>query len=158
MRDQWNDASLQPFRKAAEKQRGNEFRVIGGVLHRVNADGSKVVVAPANWREKFMRLAHDSSGHLGLAKTVHALKQRVWWPALRSSVASYCRQCPTCARFKVPPVKPGGLLHPLPIPSQPWEEISIDLITDLPVTKNKHSLILTVVDRFSKMAHFIPLV
>lgn len=117
---------------------------------------SKVLVVPM--REKFMRLAHDSSGHMGLAKTVHALKQRMWWPALRSSMASYCKQCPTCARFKVPPVKPGGLLHPLPIPSHPWEDISRDLVTDLPVAKRKHSIILTVVDRFSKMAHFIHLV
>ena len=157
-RDQLHDPTLQPYREAAEKQCGSEFRMVGGVLHRVCADGSRVVVAPKSWREKFMRLAHDDSGHMGLVKTVHALKQRVWWPALVSSVRSYCQQCPTCARFKVQPVKPGGLLHPLPIPSQPWEDISIDLVTDLPVTKRKHGLILTVVDRFSKMAHFIPLV
>ena len=116
-----------------------------------------MLVVPKNWREKLLRLAHTEGGHLGLVKTAHMLKQRMWWPALRSSVASYCKQCPTCACFKAQTVKPGGLLKPLQIPSQTWEDISIDLIADLRVTKSKNSSILTIVDRFSKMVHFIPL-
>ena len=114
-------------------------------------------MVPKSWREKFLRLAHSEGGHLGLVKTAHVLKQHVWWPALRSSVASYCKQCPTCARFKAQTVKPGGLLKPLQISSSPWEDISIDLVTDLLVTKSKNASILTVVDWFSKIAHLIPL-
>ncbi len=48
----------------------------------------------------------------------------------------------------------GGLLHPLPIPHRPWSHLSLDFITGLPPS---HTVILVVVDRFSKAAWFIPL-
>ncbi len=48
-----------------------------------------------------------------------------------------------------------GLLRPLPIPNQPWGSIAMDFIMDLPIVRAKNS-ILVVVDRLTKMAHFIP--
>ena len=50
---------------------------------------------------------------------------------------------------------PYGLLEPLPIPSKPWQSISLDFITDLPDSRGFNA-ILTVVDRYTKMAHFVP--
>ena len=49
----------------------------------------------------------------------------------------------------------SGLLNPLPIPDRPWTDISIDFVTGLPESKG-HNAILMVVDRFSKMHHYIP--
>ena len=74
---------------------------------------------------------------------------------MRKGVVTHCVQYPICQCFKAQPVKPAGLLQPLAIPERPWEDISIDLLTDLPPTQRKHTTICTVVCRFSKMAHFI---
>ncbi|MPV02339.1 transposase family protein, partial [Escherichia coli] len=64
--------------------------------------------------------------------------------------------CSVCARNKNSFRTRAGLLQPLPIPSRPWAEISVDFVTGLP-TSNGNTAILTVVDRFSKMVHYIAL-
>lgn len=66
---------------------------------------------------------------------------------------SACRICSQSKPFWRPP---AGLLRPLPIPLRPWSHISMDLITGLPVS-NSNTVILTIVDCFSKMVHLNPL-
>ena len=74
---------------------------------------------------------------------------------MRRFVEDYVRTCDTCCRAKMPRHHPYGLLEPLPIPIKPWQSIALDFIIDLPVSK-VFDVILTVVDRYTKMAHFLP--
>lgn len=85
-----------------------------------------------------------------------AISQRFWWPSMESGVREYVDACPVCARNKTATGARMGLLQPLPIPSRPWSNISMDFITGLPASKG-NTTILTVVDRFSKMTHYIAL-
>lgn len=64
--------------------------------------------------------------------------------------------CLTCQRNKTESLQPAGLLQPLDVPAQVWLDIALDFIEGLPRVHGK-SVILTVVDRFSKHTHFIAL-
>ena len=68
----------------------------------------------------------------------------------------FVHACTVCARAKSSHQPAAGLLRPLPIPGRPWSHIGLDFVTGLPPS-NGHTVILTVVDRFSKAAHFIAL-
>ncbi|WVZ64411.1 hypothetical protein U9M48_013924 [Paspalum notatum var. saurae] len=61
-----------------------------------------------------------------------------------------------CQRNKTEHLHPAGLLQPLDVPHAVWSDIAMDFVKGFPKVGGK-SVVLTVVDRFSKMAHFIPL-
>ena len=65
-------------------------------------------------------------------------------------------ECLVCQQNKVETIKTLGLLQPLSIPSQRWEEVSMDFIIGLPKSEGK-SVIMEVVDRLTKYAHFCSL-
>jgi hypothetical protein len=62
-------------------------------------------------------------------------------------------ECLVCQQNKVETIKTPGLLQRLAIPSQRWEEVSMDFITGLPKSEGK-SVIMVIVDRLTKYAHF----
>ncbi|WVZ97159.1 hypothetical protein U9M48_042714 [Paspalum notatum var. saurae] len=102
--------------------------------------------------------AHDTaySIHPGSTKMYHDLKERFWWYGMKRVVAEYVAVCDTCQRVKAEHQRPAGLLQPLKIPEWKWEEISMDFIVGLPRTQKGYNSIWVVVDRLTKVAHFIP--
>jgi hypothetical protein len=71
-------------------------------------------------------------------------------------VAAHVAMCDACQRVKTEHQRPAGLLYPLKIPEWWWEEIGMDLITGLPRTQKEYDAIWVIVDRLTKVAHFIP--
>lgn len=113
---------------------------------------------PAALRSDVLQWAHASkfSCHPGIQRTRDVVQQRFWWSTLEEDTREYVNACPTCNQSKSSRQAPSGLLQPLPVPHRPWSHISIDFVTGLPPSEGK-TAILTIVDRFSKMAHFVPL-
>jgi hypothetical protein len=64
--------------------------------------------------------------------------------------------CAMCQRVKTEHQRTARLLYPLKIPEWWWEEIGMDLITGLPRTQKEYDVIWVIVDRLTKVAHFIP--
>nr|AAM74253.1 Putative retroelement [Oryza sativa Japonica Group]AAP52347.1 retrotransposon protein, putative, Ty3-gypsy subclass [Oryza sativa Japonica Group] len=109
-------------------------------------------------KDTIMKEAHETlySIHPRSTKMYQDLKQQFWWASMRREIAEYVALCDVCQRVKAEHQKPAGLLQPLKIPEWKWEEIGMDFITGLPRTSAGHDSIWVVVDRLTKVAHFIP--
>lgn len=109
-------------------------------------------------RSKLMHEMHDTKmgGHSGILRTYKKLGQQFYWPGMLRSVQEYIKGCMVCQKAKVETLAPTGLLQPLPIPNQVWDDITMDFIEGLPISQGKDT-IMVVVDRLSKSAHFLTL-
>ena len=93
-------------------------------------------------------------GHLGETKTYQRIALELYWVGMRSDIAKFVVECDTCQRNKALSATSAGLLQPIPLRLQVWEEITMDFIEGLPKVDGS-STILVVVDCLSKYAHFI---
>ncbi|KAK9395552.1 hypothetical protein NXF25_018913 [Crotalus adamanteus] len=112
---------------------------------------------PQKMRSRVYHRCHDSkqAGHFGSLKTLHLARRQFWWPRMRHDIETYVKNCYICAQSKPYPGKPMGLLQSVADPNQPWQDIGTDFIVELPEVRG-YTVIWTVVDLFSKQAHFIP--
>nr|GEX45453.1 putative reverse transcriptase domain-containing protein [Tanacetum cinerariifolium] len=111
-----------------------------------------------NLRDLIIRESHKSkySIHPGSDKMYQDLKKLYWWPNIKAIIAEYVGKRLTCSRFKAECQKPSGLLVQPEIPMWKWERITMDFVSKLPKTSNRHDTIWIIVDRLTKSAHFIP--
>ena len=107
-------------------------------------------------RTTIISQCHDSSlaGHGGTAKTTELVSRQYYWPKMGETINRYVKNCDTCQRSKAVRHAPYGLLQPNEVPEQPWRSIPMDFITDLPES-DRYDTILLVIDRVTKMSHFI---
>uniref|UniRef100_A0A8P4GJA5 Gypsy retrotransposon integrase-like protein 1 n=1 Tax=Dicentrarchus labrax TaxID=13489 RepID=A0A8P4GJA5_DICLA len=113
---------------------------------------------PDSARSQVLQWAHASkiSCHPGYQRTLDFLRRKFWWPSMARDTRAFVAACSVCARGKSSHQPPAGLLHPLPVPRRPWSHIAVDFVSGLP-TSEGNDTILTIVDRFSKSVHFVPL-
>jgi hypothetical protein len=130
----------------------NKFIFNDGFVFRAN----KLCIPASSIHLLLLQDAHGGGlmGHFGVKKTEDILAAHFFWPKMRRDIVRFVAHCTTCQKAKSQ-LKPHGLYMPLPAPSVPWEDISMNFVLGLPRTKRGHDSIFMVVDRFSKMTHFM---
>ncbi|KAI7081079.1 hypothetical protein KC356_g9322 [Hortaea werneckii] len=143
-----------------QQEAGGEqvWRESGGLWY---YDDRLYVPADSALHAQLMRIHHDDplAGHFGQEKTKELLQRKYWWPNMTQECVEYVKSCQLCQAMKSRRHRPYGEPQALPLPSRPWQELSMDFITDLPPTKWKGEVvdsILVIVDRYSKMNKYIP--
>jgi hypothetical protein len=109
-------------------------------------------------RKEILSEAHESaySIHPRSTKMYLDLREKYWWYGLKRDVAEYVALCDTCQRVKAEHQRPAGLLQPMQIPEWKWEEVGMDFIVGLPRNQKGYDSIWVIVDRLTKVAHFLP--
>ncbi len=116
------------------------------------------VVLPRSLRLIILRQLHDLriSGHQGVARTMHKVQQRYYWPGYAQDVARWCAKCTACARHK-------GQAKPARVPMMqkpvgaPFERIALDIMDTLCTSSSGHRYILVVSDYFTKWTEAFPM-
>jgi hypothetical protein len=120
--------------------------------------GRMYIGSNGNLQQNLLESFHNSAlgGHSGERATYQRLKLHFYWPRMKQLVTEFVKICPVCQKNKSEHVPYPGLLQPLPIPELAWTHISMDFVEGLPKSQGK-DVILVVVDRLTKYAHFISL-
>ena len=98
-------------------------------------------------RGDIIQAHHDEkvTGHPGHYKTQELITRNYWWPYIQSNVRQYVEGCQPCQQAKMRKGKIHAPLQPNTIPEQPWEHITINFITGLPISQG-YDVIMVVVD------------
>ena len=103
--------------------------------------------------------AHSSrlSVHPGSTKMYNDLKQHYWWHGMKRDISDFVSKCLICQQVKAEHQVPSGLLQPIMIPEWKWDRVTMDFVSGLPLTPSKKDAIWVIVDRLTKLAHFVPI-
>src|SRR3954463_16726441 len=107
--------------------------------------------------QEVMKEAHDTplSIHPGSTKMYQDIRQRFWWSNMKQDIARYVAECDVCRRIKAEHQRPAGTLQPISIPEWKWDHVEMDFVTGFPKSQKGNDAILVVIDRLSKVAHFL---
>jgi hypothetical protein len=129
-----------------------------GLLYFIDWAKKLRLCVPKELQLDIIKENHDeisNGAHAGYAKTYNRIASVYYWPKMSQTIKKYTDTCDICQKTKPRRHGPRGYLQPIPIPSQPFEVITMDFIVDLPES-NGHNAILVIVNKLTKYAHFIP--
>ena len=144
------------YRAELRKRRklGDPINVRGGFLYH----GDRLYLPnDSALRTRILQECHDAptGGHFGKDKTIEQVKRRFYWPGMDKLIIQYVTSCDACQRNKPSQQSPMGPMMPLPIPTRPWQWVSLDLITALPRSRSGNDAIVVFVCKLTKMVHYV---
>ncbi|GAB5489762.1 MAG: hypothetical protein Pars2KO_33320 [Parasphingorhabdus sp.] len=152
------DAQLSTVMSTLRDHKHRSYSVKDGLLYHTSEEGSHpLLVVPESLKTRVLSEAHDppTAGHVGNERMMDLLTRKFWWKGMRKEVRDYIRTCPTCQVMKNDTQKIKGLLQPLEIPTRKWQQITTDLVTDLPESQG-YTAVAVFVDRLTKYVRFAP--
>jgi len=147
-----NDEDLKELYTKSSSHLHGPFHIQKGFLFK----GTQLCIPKCGFRELLIRELHGGAlaRHFRIEKTCSVLKERYYWPKMSRDVEHFIKRYSICQVAKSH-VLPHGLYSSLPLPLALLEDVTLDFITGLPRSQRSKDSITVVVDRFSKIAHFI---
>ena len=133
------------------------------VVHDQNQDADLdfwriVIPEDPSIKEHIMHELHSTpySAHPGIQRTIARVRRSFYWKGMLGNVRQFVENCPVYQMEKSDHTLAKGKLQSTQIPENKWSEISIDFVTDLPLTANNRDTILVTVDKATWMVHLAP--
>ena len=147
----------------------SKFVVKDGYLYRIEqlyrggrAQAGKVrylLWIPESLRQDVLFACHDhvmSGGHLGVQKTFARLRIRYYWTGMFKAVEDWCKSCEACASRK-DPVGLQSPLSPLPVPREPFQMVSVDVLGPFVAAEGSgNRYVLVYCDHLTRWVETIP--
>lgn len=103
-----------------------------------------------------MQQAHEgTAAHLGLGKTLEILRDGYFWDSMSKNTHEFIHACHSCQQANAPMKKLAGPLHPLPIPCDKFDDITMNFIGPLP-SLGRYDYLLTITDCLAGFIEFVP--
>jgi len=147
--------AMEEMKRAGVKMlRDEEWREVDSIMYK---KGKVYMPKDDKLRAEIIRLHHNTpvGGYGRQWKTVELVTCNFWWSEVTKEMKRYVEGCDVCQQNKNCTEQPAGKLIPNSIPEKPWMHILADFITKLPLAQEYDS-ILVVVNRLTKMVHFVP--
>ncbi len=105
---------------------------------------------------KLLQKIHDQSStlHSDIRRTIDLVQRFYYWSDHQATIRQYIRNCHACQRSKAPRDDTNGLLQPLLISQQRWQDIAMNFITELSLSKN-YNVICTIICHLFKERHYV---
>ena len=134
------------------------FHISNELIWTKNFRGVEVICVPRenSLITQLLTKAHEIVGHYRDQRTCEYIRRHYWWPQMAKSTTNFCRTCEACQRSKGPTQRPIGKLHPLPVPTKPWDSIGMDFVGPFPESKG-YNYLWVIICRMISMVHLVPL-
>jgi hypothetical protein len=139
--------------------KAGDFTVRDGLLYRFArhpiVGGLLQLVVPEALRHDYLRAFHDGFGHLGVSRTHHLMRQRVWWPRMSADIKTHVAECHECTfakahrKAKTDPAIPD-------VGRFPFEIVMTDVI-HFPKSDEGYTRLLCFVDSLSRWPEARPM-
>lgn len=120
---------------------------------------NEVTVPPLETREAILHENHASAigGHKGVAKTYRRIRNRHYWPKMKTDIQTYINNCRSCQLKKLVRRKTKQPMVLTDTPDAAFDKVSMDIMGPLPLSHDGKSYILTIQDLLTKYSLAIPL-
>jgi hypothetical protein len=166
---QRSDPNLDAYFTQAQ-QAHSPFTICNDLLYRIKPDDEEKesiqdgtythrLVIPESKKIELLNEYHDNvcAAHGGIYKTYSRLRRKYWWNGMKADVIRYVKSCFKCSIRKPYKQHQQIPIGSLPIPTQPFEAIALDVLGPLPITAKKNRYILVITDHFTRWPIAFPI-